>query len=90
MKTSLSNSCHFSVFNSLSILDDEKALENIPKKVLERIFQKSLSQIDAIQLRVTFGDNNRTEDEEFLERMIDNELKTEKWQEFDKEVFMHE
>ncbi len=72
------------------ILNDEKALENIPKKVLERIFQKSLSQIDAIQLRVTFGNNNRTDDEEFLERMIDNELKTEKWQEFDKEVFMHE
>ncbi|MHA1667007.1 MAG: hypothetical protein ACTSUR_00005, partial [Candidatus Heimdallarchaeaceae archaeon] len=51
----------------------------------------ALSLIDSIQIKATFGSNSKAlEDEEFVERVIEQELSTEKWKEFDRDVFLTE
>ncbi|MBY9001779.1 MAG: hypothetical protein KGD64_12750 [Candidatus Heimdallarchaeota archaeon] len=73
------------------LLVEEDSLDEVPQKVLDKIFHKALSLIDAIQIRTTYGDKpQNVKDEEFIERVIEKELGSEKWKEFDRDIFLTE
>ena len=67
-------------------LEEDNSLQEIPKEILTSIFQKALSLIDAIQIRSTFGESSTSStDDEFIEKVIEKELSSDKWQDFDRE-----
>ncbi len=74
-----------------NLLKEEVSMDGIPQKVLDKIFHKALSLIDAIQIKTTYGDKSKNiQDEEFIEKVIEKELGTEKWKEFDRDIFLTE
>ncbi|MCK4253414.1 MAG: hypothetical protein KAX32_03030, partial [Candidatus Heimdallarchaeota archaeon] len=74
-----------------NLLKEEVSMDGIPQKVLDKIFHKALSLIDAIQIKTTYGDKSKnTQDEEFIEKVIEKELGTEKWKDFDRDIFLTE
>ena len=73
------------------LLDEEKSIEAIPQKILQQIFQKALSIIDAIQIKATYGEETTSsKDDEFIDKIIETELSTDKWQDFDRDIFLTE
>jgi len=73
------------------LLDEKEKIDDIPQKILSQIFHKALSLIDSIQIRATYGEQSSAdEDEEFIGKIIDKELNSEKWQEFDRDIFLTE
>ncbi len=73
------------------LLKEEESMDGIPQKVLDKIFHKALSLIDAIQIQTTYGDKSKNnQDEEFIEKVIEKELGTEKWKDFDRDIFLTE
>ncbi len=74
-----------------NLILEEKSLKNIPAKIQKRIFDKSLSLIDEIQIQSSFkGKRLSDEDEKNVNRIIENELKSDKWRDFEREVFLTE
>ena len=74
-----------------NLLDEKEKLDDIPDKTLLQIFQKALSLVDGIQIRATFGEETAADkDEEFINKIIDKELSSDKWQEFDRDIFLTE
>ncbi len=74
-----------------NLLGEESTVDDIPMKILSQIFQKALSLIDSIQIKATYGEETQSDkDEEFINRIIDKELSSEKWQEFDRDIFLTE
>ena len=74
-----------------NLLIEEKSINDLPERIRTRIFQKALSLIDAIQIRATHGENSSsTNDEEFIEKIIEKEFATDKWKDFEREVFLTE
>ncbi|MHA1200140.1 MAG: hypothetical protein ACTSQF_12495, partial [Candidatus Heimdallarchaeaceae archaeon] len=74
-----------------NLLKEEVSMDGIPQKVLDKIFHKALSLIDAIQIKTTYGDKSKNiQDEEFIEKVIEKELGTEKWKDFDRDIFLTE
>ncbi|NPD90252.1 MAG: hypothetical protein HGN29_16190 [Asgard group archaeon] len=72
-------------------LEEDDSVQELPKEILTSIFQKALSLIDAIQIKSTFGESSTSPtDDEFIEKVIEKELKSDKWQDFDREVFLTE
>ncbi len=73
------------------LLEEQSTVDDIPKKILLQIFQKALSQIDGIQIKATYGEETiSSQDEEFISKIIDKELSSEKWQEFERDIFLTE
>jgi len=73
------------------LLDEEKSIESMPQKILQQIFQKALSIIDAIQIRATYGEEtSSSKDEEFIDKIIETELGSEKWKDFNRDIFLTE
>ncbi len=73
------------------LLEEEKSIETMPQKILQQIFQKALSIIDAIQIKATYGEETTSsKDEEFIDKIIETELSSEKWQDFDRDIFLTE
>ena len=74
-----------------NLLDEEKSVESMPQKILQQIFQKALSIIDAIQIRATYGEEtSSSKDEEFIDKIIETELGSDKWKEFNRDIFLTE
>ncbi|MCG3220158.1 MAG: hypothetical protein H7641_02155 [Candidatus Heimdallarchaeota archaeon] len=72
-------------------LEEDNSLKELPREILESIFRKALSLIDAIQIKSTFGESStNSADDEFIEKVIEKELSSDKWQDFDREVFLTE
>jgi hypothetical protein len=72
-------------------LTEDNAPIDLPEDILETIFHKALSLVDAIQIKATFGESSTNQtDNEFIEKVIEKELGTDKWQDFDREVFLTE
>ena len=77
--------------NLQDLVDEKEKIDDIPQKILSQIFHKALSLIDSIQIRATYGEKSSAdEDEEFISKIIDKELNSEKWQEFDRDIFLTE
>jgi len=73
------------------LLKEDKSIQDIPEKIVMNMFQKALSIVDAIQIKATFGDKSKNgSDEEFIEKVIEQELNSEKWKDFNREVFLTE
>lgn len=74
-----------------NLLGEDKSIESMPQKILQQIFQKSLSIIDAIQIRATYGEEtSSSKDEEFINKIIETELGSEKWKDFNRDIFLTE
>ncbi|MCE7741144.1 MAG: hypothetical protein GOP50_01675 [Candidatus Heimdallarchaeota archaeon] len=74
-----------------NLLDEKTTIDDIPKKILSQIFQKALSMVDSIQIKATYGEQTTADkDEEFINKIIDKELNSEKWQDFDRDIFLTE
>ncbi|MCE7738190.1 MAG: hypothetical protein GPJ50_02325 [Candidatus Heimdallarchaeota archaeon] len=74
-----------------NLLSEDKSIESMPQKILQQIFQKSLSIIDAIQIRATYGEEtSSSKDEEFINKIIETELGSEKWKDFNRDIFLTE
>ncbi|MHA1200149.1 MAG: hypothetical protein ACTSQF_12540 [Candidatus Heimdallarchaeaceae archaeon] len=74
-----------------NLLDEKSTIDDIPKKILSQIFQKALSMVDSIQIKATYGEQTTADkDEEFINKIIDKELSSEKWQDFDRDIFLTE
>ncbi|MCE7749124.1 MAG: hypothetical protein GPJ51_12045 [Candidatus Heimdallarchaeota archaeon] len=74
-----------------NLLGEDKSIESMPQKILQQIFQKSLSIIDAIQIRATYGEEtSSSKDEDFINKIIETELGSEKWKDFNRDIFLTE
>ncbi len=78
--------------NSLEVILKEKtSLKKLPEKAVSRIFLKAFSVVDTIQIRANYEENsNSIQNEGFIEKVIENELNSEKWKDFDRDVFLTE
>ncbi|MHA2358337.1 MAG: hypothetical protein ACXABK_06180, partial [Candidatus Heimdallarchaeaceae archaeon] len=73
------------------LLIENKTIQDIPEKIVLDMFRKALSLVDAIQIKATFGEKSKNgSDEEFIEKVIEKELNSEKWEDFNRDVFLTE
>ena len=72
------------------LLEDNSLIE-LPRDIIDSIFHKALSLVDAIQIKATFGESStKLTDNDFVEKVIEKELGSDKWQSFDRDVFLTE
>jgi hypothetical protein len=73
------------------ILKEKMSLESLSEKAVERIFLKAFSLVDTIQVRAKYEENSYINyDDNFIEKIIENELSSDKWKNFDRDVFLTE
>lgn len=66
------------------IFDNPYKMKQVNKELLERVFALSLEIIDAIQIRANFGSDGFSDgDEDFVDKLLQKELESEKWKSFD-------
>ena len=78
--------------DSLEVILKEKTfLESLPEKSVERIYLKAFSLVDTIQVRAKYEESSFINyDDNFIEKIIENELSSDKWKNFDRDVFLTE